>query len=82
METISPRIAEWIPYNSLQDIKYLTRGGCSEIYTADWIGGFYLEWEPNKQQLKRSGRCKVILKRLENVENANRNWLEEVGNII
>ncbi|CAB4427282.1 unnamed protein product [Rhizophagus irregularis] len=27
-------IAEWIPYNNLQNIKYLTKGGCSEIYTA------------------------------------------------
>src|SRR5437764_3567719 len=45
METCSPdMIIEWIPYNNLQSIKYLTKGGCSEIYTADWIGGCYEEW--------------------------------------
>src|SRR3954451_13012606 len=32
METIIPEsIVEWIPNNNLQNIKYLTKGGCSEI---------------------------------------------------
>ena len=40
METLVPSvIIEWIPYNNLQNIEYLTSGGFSEIYTADWIGG-------------------------------------------
>ncbi|GBC41408.2 kinase-like domain-containing protein [Rhizophagus irregularis DAOM 181602=DAOM 197198] len=30
-------LIEWIPYNNLQNIKYLTEGGCSKIYTANWI---------------------------------------------
>src|SRR5581483_9863709 len=38
MESLGPDgIVEWIPYNNLQNIKYLTKGGCSEIYTAYWI---------------------------------------------
>ncbi|EXX70287.1 hypothetical protein RirG_088820 [Rhizophagus irregularis DAOM 197198w] len=33
METFQPdRILEWIPYNNLQNVKYLTKGGCSKIY--------------------------------------------------
>ena len=71
-------IIEWIPYNNLKNIKYLTKGGCSEIYTADWIGGQYYEWDNEAQQLKRLGTHEVILKRLVNVESANRSWLEEV----
>src|SRR2546421_488658 len=73
-------IIEWIPYNNLKNIKYLTKGGCSEIFTADWIGGQYYEWDNKAQQLKRTGTGKVILKRLVNVESANRSWLEEVYN--
>ena len=81
METVSPeKIIEWIPYDNLQNIKYLTKGGCSEIYTAYWIGGRYEEWDSNEKKLKRFGDQKVILKKLENVENANRSWLEEVCN--
>jgi hypothetical protein len=46
MEAIKlDRIVEWIPYNKLQNIKYLTKGGCSEIYTAYWIDGRYDEWD-------------------------------------
>ncbi|POG77644.1 hypothetical protein GLOIN_2v1473657 [Rhizophagus irregularis DAOM 181602=DAOM 197198] len=79
METLRPNvIVEWIPYNNFQDICYLTKGGFSEIYTAVWINGGYEEWDSEKQKLKRFGNQKVILKELENVENANRSWLEEV----
>jgi len=79
METLIPHtVIEWIPYNNLRNVKYLTRGGCSEIYTADWIGGWYHRWDSNKQQLERLGTEKVILKRLTNIESANRSWFEEV----
>src|SRR5262249_54360390 len=83
IETLRPNvIIEWIPYNKLQNIKYLTKGGFSEIYTAIRIGGRYEEWDSKEQKLIRSGiNAGVVLKRLENVENANRNWLEEVCNL-
>ena len=81
LETIKPNmIIEWIPYNHLQNIKYLTKGGCSEIYTANWVNGRNEEWDSKNQQLKRFGGQVVILKRLENVENADRSWFEEVCN--
>ena len=73
-------IIEWIPYNNLQNIKYLTKGGYSEIYTADWICGGYNKWDSKEKQLKRFGRQHVVLKKLENVESANRNWFDEVCN--
>ena len=82
LNTLEPGgIVEWIPYDNLQNIKYLTEGGFSKIYTAEWIDGEYLEWDSKKQQLTRLGAANVILKRLENVENANQSWLEEVCNI-
>ena len=82
MKIFAPdRIPEWIPYNNLQDIEYLTKGGCSKIYTANWIDGKYDKWDSKEKQLKRYGKQSVILKRLENVENANRSWLEEVCNM-
>src|SRR6266498_5592040 len=81
MEAIVPyKIIEWIPYSNLQDIKYLTKGGFSEIYTADWIDGRYEEWDSKEQQLIRDGTIKVVLKSLENVESANQSWFEEVCN--
>ncbi|CAB4441805.1 unnamed protein product [Rhizophagus irregularis] len=68
-------------YNDLENIKYLTKGGFSKIYTADWIGGWYEEWDSKTQQLermKRPGIQNIVLKELENVENASQSWFEEV----
>ncbi|EXX55990.1 Sps1p [Rhizophagus irregularis DAOM 197198w] len=72
MESLDPEmIVEWIPYNNLENINYLTKGGFSEIYTAVWINGSCEEWDSKEQQLKRFGTLKVVLKTLENVESAN-----------
>ncbi|PKC56445.1 kinase-like protein [Rhizophagus irregularis] len=70
------KIIEWIPYNNLQNIKYLTSGGFSKIYIADWIGGGYDNWDGEKQQLTRNGTIKVILKILENIKNES--WFYEI----
>src|SRR5688572_30776475 len=78
--SIYSTVIEWIPYNNLQDIEYLTKGGCSEIYTAAWIYGSYSEWDSKEKQLKRFGMQDVILKKLENVESANISWFDEVCN--
>ncbi|GBC07451.1 hypothetical protein RclHR1_07480011 [Rhizophagus clarus] len=78
IETLHPQmIVEWIPYNNLQDIVYLTTGGFSKIYTATWIDGRYKEWDTKEQKLIRFGRQVVVLKTLENVESASQNWFEE-----
>ncbi|POG80552.1 kinase-like domain-containing protein [Rhizophagus irregularis DAOM 181602=DAOM 197198] len=39
--------------------------------------GEYQKWNPTEQQLIRYGFKQVILKKLENVENTNRNWFDE-----
>ncbi|EXX67867.1 kinase-like domain-containing protein [Rhizophagus irregularis DAOM 181602=DAOM 197198] len=71
------KIIEWIPYNNLQNISYLTEGGFSKVYTANWIDGRYKVWNSKEQELERSDRnLNVILKRLENI-NANQSWFEE-----
>ncbi|GET63093.1 kinase-like domain-containing protein [Rhizophagus irregularis DAOM 181602=DAOM 197198] len=78
MESLMPsRIVEWIPYSNLENIKYLTKGGFSKIYTAGWIDGRYDEWDSEKKQLTRFGNLDIVLKELENVESANQSWFEE-----
>ncbi|RGB29066.1 hypothetical protein C1646_767064 [Rhizophagus diaphanus] len=47
------------------------------IQESNWINGKFIEWDSEGQQLKRFGRHNVVLKRLENVENANQSWIEE-----
>jgi hypothetical protein len=76
MESLGPNmIVRWIPYNNFQNIEYLTNGGCSKIYTAEWI-----DWDSEiKAEIKEVLIQEVILKKLENVGNANKSWLEEVN---
>ncbi|POG61691.1 hypothetical protein GLOIN_2v1846913, partial [Rhizophagus irregularis DAOM 181602=DAOM 197198] len=77
-ETLMPNsVIEWIPYNNLQNIEYLAKGGFAKIYTATWIDGKYKEWDSENQQLQRFENFDVILKELENIENASQNWFEE-----
>ena len=59
------------------NIRYLTKGGISEIYTATWIDGSYRKWDPERRCLIRMGSQKVILKKLVDVESANRSWFDE-----
>ncbi|GBC48573.2 kinase-like domain-containing protein [Rhizophagus irregularis DAOM 181602=DAOM 197198] len=51
--------------------------GYSKIYTAGLIDGRYDTWDSKGKQLKRFGDQKVVLKKLENIESANRSWFEE-----
>src|SRR5256885_1136313 len=79
MEALHPyKIIKWIPYNNFQDIKYITKGGWSEIDSAKWTDGRYDEWNSIEKQLKRFGSHEVVLKNLKNVESANRIWFDEV----
>ncbi|GBC46977.2 kinase-like domain-containing protein [Rhizophagus irregularis DAOM 181602=DAOM 197198] len=55
----------------------MSYGGFSEIYTARWIEGSYEKWNSKAQKLRRIEEQIVVLKKLENVENANQNWFEE-----
>ncbi|GBC12314.2 kinase-like domain-containing protein [Rhizophagus irregularis DAOM 181602=DAOM 197198] len=58
--------------------KVLNNSGTRRICEkSSWIDGRYEEWDSKEQQLKRYGRQSVVLKKLENVENANKNWFEE-----
>ncbi|CAG8535394.1 8875_t:CDS:2 [Acaulospora morrowiae] len=76
---VSPsHIVEWIDYEQLEDISYLKEGGCSTIYTATRKDGCYYRWNNEAQTLERIGQQKVVLKKLHNSENIDRDWFQEV----
>jgi hypothetical protein len=79
MSIIPYMIVEWIPYDRLKNIKFLVKGGYSDIYTAEWEDESYKEWDLEEKKLKKSGTSKVALKRLETIEDDNKTWLEEVN---
>ncbi|RHZ88505.1 hypothetical protein Glove_22g76 [Diversispora epigaea] len=78
-KTVSPdAIIEWISYNQLENIEYLTEGGCATVYTAIWKDGQNIKWNSDKQILERLGRQKIILKRLNNSNSNNVHWFQEI----
>ncbi|RHZ84414.1 hypothetical protein Glove_82g80 [Diversispora epigaea] len=59
-------------------MEHLTEGRYTSIYTAMWKGGRYDKWNPEKQILEKLRKHKVVLKRLNNSNNNNVKWFQEV----
>ena len=75
---LKKRILEWIPYNRLENIEYLDKGGFSTIYEAIWLDGPIKRWNNNEKQWIRYNDKKVALKNLEKSSNLNNEFLNEV----
>ena len=46
-------LLEWIPYNRLRNIKFLTKGGFSTVYKALWLDDCIKKWDYEKKDWKR-----------------------------
>ncbi|RHZ79096.1 hypothetical protein Glove_151g143 [Diversispora epigaea] len=70
-------IIEWIPFDRLENVTYLAKGGFGTVYKADWLDGFIkfsdeVDWYRNGIQV-------VCLKSLDNLTNKN-DFLQEIKN--
>src|SRR5436305_6777441 len=43
-------ILEWIPFDQLKGVEYLTEGGFSTIYTDTWKRGYLCDYDVNKKE--------------------------------
>ncbi|POG73847.1 kinase-like domain-containing protein [Rhizophagus irregularis DAOM 181602=DAOM 197198] len=69
---------EWIPFEKFENVTYLTRGGFSKIYSADWPEGSIWNWDIENQEWERISR-KVALKSLNNSSNnISNDFLDEI----
>jgi hypothetical protein len=58
-----PKALEWIPYNRLYDIKYVTKSEFGKVYKANWIDGCINKWDNcNKYWKRNEPNMFVILK--------------------
>ncbi|RHZ44949.1 hypothetical protein Glove_707g69 [Diversispora epigaea] len=76
----SKKAIEWIPYNGFKDIKEIAKDGFGTIYYAKWIDGYITGWDIEKKQWKRYGKFEVVLKKFDNFENSNEEFLNELEN--
>jgi hypothetical protein len=71
---------EWIPFEKFQNVTYITRGGFSKIYSAEWSEGFIENWDIENQKWERIANCKVALKSLDNSSSdISTDFLNEVN---
>jgi len=71
-------ILEWIPYNRLENIKYLGQGGFSTVFKANWLDGFIKRWSNDERKWIRHNDTTVALKNLYNSLNLNDENLNKV----
>ncbi|GET64788.1 kinase-like domain-containing protein [Rhizophagus irregularis DAOM 181602=DAOM 197198] len=59
---------EWIPYDRLNDIKYIASSNFGNMYGANWIDGYILHWDFNNWERKGQNMF-VVLKNLDNLND-------------
>ncbi|POG63720.1 kinase-like domain-containing protein [Rhizophagus irregularis DAOM 181602=DAOM 197198] len=69
---------EWIPFEKLQNVTYITRGGFGKIYSAEWPNGRIVRWDIENQKWKRGIGRKVALKSLDNSSEISTGFLDEI----
>ena len=69
---------EWIPFEKFEMIKYVARGGFSNVYSAFWMEGPRLAWDNTAQEWTRTGPIKVALKRLNDSQNISSSYIDQV----
>src|SRR6266542_756858 len=73
-------ILEWIPFDQFYNVKKLTEGGFSTIYTATWTRGYLCDYDENKKEFIYFGPELVVLKSLNNSINPGKAFFNEVIN--
>ena len=77
--SLPSQIMEWIPYNQFYNVKKLTEGGFSSIYTATWAKGNIVDYNEKKKEFSYFGAQDVVLKRLNNSSNPGKGFFNEVS---
>ncbi|EXX72824.1 Ypk2p [Rhizophagus irregularis DAOM 197198w] len=68
---------EWIPYDRLDDIKYIKENKFGKVYRANWIGGYILS--KYKQDWIRYNKNMVVkLNSLDNLKNITLEFINEI----
>ncbi|GBB90469.1 hypothetical protein RclHR1_17440002, partial [Rhizophagus clarus] len=70
-------VVEWIPYDQLNNIKKIGKGGFSTVYSAEWKDG-PLEYDADKKMYERHPNRVIALKCLNDSQNITNEFLNEV----
>ncbi|CAG8488783.1 10208_t:CDS:2 [Dentiscutata erythropus] len=71
-------VIEWIPYEFLTGVKYISKGGFGSLYSATLANGWITGWDEEAQQIIRTGPKIVALKLINELNEQDNKVLEEV----
>ncbi|RHZ84445.1 hypothetical protein Glove_81g23 [Diversispora epigaea] len=74
----SYKVIEWIPFNRLRLVKYMTKGGFGSVFSALWQDGQIRGWDINDQKWIRVGIQSVALKTINNPTDPISDLLKEI----
>ena len=72
------KVAEWVEYDSFENVEYLAKGGFRTTYKAIWKDGHIESWDFENNQWDRHGEHNVALKCLHNSQDVTAEFLREV----
>nr|CAG8454979.1 11959_t:CDS:2 [Entrophospora candida] len=73
---------EWIPYEKLVDVHYLTKGGFGKVYSAVWPEGPKVRDEYNVEFFCREENHPVALKTISHLGPTVEGFFSEINNFI
>lgn len=76
--SVPRKIIEWIPFDDLYNVFYLSEGRFSKVHFAKWKKGYINDWDENKREFIRPGTQNVILKSLKNSGELGTDFLKKV----
>ncbi len=80
LSSLPSHILEWIPFDQFKEVKKLTEGGFSSIYTGTWTRGSIVDYDENKKEFSYIGPEYIVLKGLNNSSNLGEAFFNEVIN--
>jgi len=79
--SLPTQIMEWIPYDQFYDVKKLTEGGFSSIFTATWTKGTIVDYDEEKKEFSYFGKMGIVLKCLNNSSDPGKSFFNEVSSL-
>jgi hypothetical protein len=70
---------QWIPFENFNDVKFVSEGGYSSVFSATWVNKKDQVWDGAKQTFVEKPLM-VALKSLKNSQNLSDEFLDEVCN--